>query len=361
MTMSDIPDAARARMPEWREWWCANAVRTDPMSAAERDEARKHIVALYEVNGYEPPKDILFVGGPLSGAIETAIMAGIWYANDTPKEVESCYGPFTDGDVREAAMIARAYTRQVWSTSLSTQRTNLKASMPELDGLPRLTPLATWFVRLTRETWRIRSAGNMYGHQTAAVTALRYLAKHDTDWAKWEPHERLAMISGPRYTHREFAVVCDRPTLLRHENNVPHCADGPAVAWSDGFQAWYWRGVAVPRAWIETPDAVDCKAILSWRNIEQRRAATEILGWDRILGSVRARVVDQDTDPMIGTLLEADIPDSPGSRFLRVLCGTGRTFVLSVPPSVTTAREANAWTYSFEGEDAKSFRVARRT
>lgn len=361
MDASGLPEAPCAPLPEWSEWWIANSLRTDPMSDTERAEAREQIVALYRVHGYEPPRDILFAGGPLSGAVETAIMAGIWHAVDAPQEVSACYGAFTDGDLREAASLAREYTRMVWSAALALQTRVLSATRPELSGLPPLTPLAEWFVKLTRESWRIRSAGNMCGHQNADITALRYASGHAADWAKWDPHERLAMISGPRYTHRRFAVICDRPTVLRHANRLPHCADGPAVTWSDGFALWYWRGTPVPRAWIEAPDTVDAKSVLSWVDIEQRRAATEILGWDRLLSSLSARVIDQDDDPMIGTLLEADLPDSPNTRFLRVLCGTGRTFALCVPPTMTTAREANAWTYSFEGERAKGFRVDRRT
>jgi hypothetical protein len=36
---------------------------------------------------------------------------------------------------------------------------------------------------------------------------------------------------------------------------------------------------------------------------------------------------------------------------LRVRCGTGREFVLAVPPTVLSAREANAWTYGLSPEE----------
>ena len=35
-----------------------------------------------------------------------------------------------------------------------------------------------------------------------------------------------------------------------------------------------------------------------------------------------------------------DLPDAPGTRFLKVKCATGRDFVLGVPSDVTTALQA---------------------
>ena len=60
------------------------------------------------------------------------------------------------------------------------------------------------------------------------------------------------------------------------------------------------------------------------------------------------KVIDEDGDPEIGTLLEADIPDSGKERFLKVRCVTGREVVLPVPPHVNTALETNAWAWDME-------------
>jgi hypothetical protein len=87
---------------------------------------------------------------------------------------------------------------------------------------------------------------------------------------------------------------------------------------------------------------------LSWPNIEQRRAAAEILGWAKILDALKAKSIDKDSDPQIGELFVADLPDSPGQKFLRVRCGTGRDFCLPVAPHLMTALAANAWTFGFE-------------
>ena len=110
--------------------------------------------------------------------------------------------------------------------------------------------------------------------------------------------------------------------------------------------------------WIEKRAELDPKVALTWGNVEQRRAAAEIVGWGRVLEHVSAHVVDADANPYIGTLLLADLPDSPGSAFLRVKCATGREFVLSVPAEMKTAREANAWSFDLQpGELDLEFRT----
>ena len=90
---------------------------------------------------------------------------------------------------------------------------------------------------------------------------------------------------------------------------------------------------------------------LHWENLEQRRAACEIVGWKNILAELKAKVIDKDDDPEIGTLLECEIPDSGNERFLQVKCGTGRDFVLHIPKNMKTALEAQAWMFQLEIKD----------
>lgn len=130
------------------------------------------------------------------------------------------------------------------------------------------------------------------------------------------------------------------------ETPVLHRPDGPACVFG-GLESYYWRGNKVPREWI-VGDGPSVEDALRHPNIEMRRCAAEILGWGTILESTNARVINEDPDPMVGTLLEVDLPDSPGTRFLKVLCGTGRTHVIPVPSNMEFAKQANAWTYHVE-------------
>ena len=134
-----------------------------------------------------------------------------------------------------------------------------------------------------------------------------------------------------------------------------HCEDGFAVQYSDGWGVHAWHGVRIPSEWIEDKPSLSAKTALTWENIEQRRAALEIVGWHHVLRELQAKVIEEDGDPEIGTLLEVRLPDlDRPTKILRARCGTGREFAMPVPPHVTTALEANAGSYRFRvGEFSK--------
>jgi len=156
----------------------------------------------------------------------------------------------------------------------------------------------------------------------------------------------------------KLAVVQDRPLHIKmDEDKRLHSETGPAILYADGFAVYAWHGVRVPGEWIENKTSLTPQMALSWENMEQRRAACEILGWVHILNELDATVIDQDEDPGIGTLVEVTIPGVGREKFLRVLCGTGREFCLPVPPTMRTALESNAWTYDIDPDILKQLEV----
>ena len=82
-----------------------------------------------------------------------------------------------------------------------------------------------------------------------------------------------------------------------------------------------------------------------------------MVGWDNILEQLDAKIIDEDDDPMIGTLVEVHLPDMDPERFLRVKCGTGRRFALPVPPDMETALQANAWGYDVDTDILRALEV----
>lgn len=149
----------------------------------------------------------------------------------------------------------------------------------------------------------------------------------------------------------DLFVVCDRPSVINMDEGLLHSETGPSVMFRDGFSVYSWRGTRVPKEWIEDPDSIGSDVFLTWENIEQRRAACEIVGWAKVLEQINAKVIDEDADPEIGTLLEADIPEIGKEKFLRVMCGTKREFALPVPPEMKTALEAQANLYGLSPEE----------
>lgn len=208
--------------------------------------------------------------------------------------------------------------------------------------------------------WHGWISGGWWAGFTAYIDACRDILNVDLgpageDFAKvYDNLDPMAFY----WPNEDFCLASERPICLRRDDEGRlHCEDGPAIAWADGYAIYSWRGTVVPAEWITNRKNLDPSVAITHPQIEQRRAAAEIIGWEKVLNKLGAKVVDKDADPEIGELLEADLPDAPASRFLKVRCGTGRTFVLSVPSEMKTALEANAWTYGIDPDFLRTMEV----
>jgi hypothetical protein len=207
----------------------------------------------------------------------------------------------------------------------------------------------------TKKWTEVYQGGAYLAHYDCYLTAMRDILglrlKEHENYKYWEE----AAIHGTfRVMHEKFCIVADFPETLKiDDQNRPHCQDGPSHRWRDGWSLYRWHGVDVPANWILDKNSLTAKEAITWVNIEQRRAACEILGWAKILEELDAKVIDEDDDPEIGTLLEVSLPDTGKERFLKVKCGTGRTFALPVPPDTDTAMKAQAWSFGIELDDFK--------
>jgi len=168
----------------------------------------------------------------------------------------------------------------------------------------------------------------------------------------------LAQHCGWLNVYKDTVVFQDRPEIIKiDEQNRLHNEIGPAIKYRDGFSIYSWHGISIPKEWIENKADLSPKMALTWKNIEQRRAACEIVGWSKILNDLDAHIIDKDEDPMIGVLIEVFLPGVGKEKFLKVLCGTGREFAIPVPPNMKTALEANAWTYGLDKDIIRQLEV----
>ena len=192
-------------------------------------------------------------------------------------------------------------------------------------------------------------SGIFYGNNESHWLAFYQFFRDEVGMSgldKIVPLIRAAEECGWIYCGKDVAIVMDRPcTIKLDEEGRTHCEDGPAISHIDGFSVYMWHGVRVPGMWITNKASLTAKMALAVSNVERRRAACEILGWNTIIAELDGVTIDEDEDPMIGTLLRVNIPDIGTEQFLRVRCGTGREFAIPVPPDVRTALEANAWSY----------------
>lgn len=185
-------------------------------------------------------------------------------------------------------------------------------------------------------------------HEAASLSFYDYFVSN-TDITGIEsaiPFMELAKVCGWWIPLRNAAILVNFPSIIKlDDRGLGHCEDGPAIAYADSdFAIYIWHGTRVPAEWIRDKSLTP-EIALTYPQTEQRRAACEILGWHNVLNALNSTVIDTDDDPEIGQLLEVELPDIGIERFLKVQCGTGRTFAIPVPPDVNTALEANAWTY----------------
>ena len=202
--------------------------------------------------------------------------------------------------------------------------------------------------------WKDFNNNIIYGnHEADWASYVDYFQSVvDLDLSKGNGLIELIKTSGWAWISADRAIIIDRPSHIHmDENNVLHAEDRPSILYRDGFAVYSWHGQQVPRDWIMNKESLTPEMALGQENTEMRRAACEIIGWNKILEKLNYRLIEEDDDPMIGRLVEVDLPDAGAERFLMVRCGTGRDFALPVPPDMRTALAAQAWSYGLSSEE----------
>ena len=79
----------------------------------------------------------------------------------------------------------------------------------------------------------------------------------------------------------------------------------------------------------------------------------ERMGYEAFLKQVEAETLDEDVDAGgIRKLFRVPIPDDEDLVCVSVICpSTARHYILRVPPTMTTCRQAIAWTAGFDDPD----------
>lgn len=122
-----------------------------------------------------------------------------------------------------------------------------------------------------------------------------------------------------------------------------------------------WRGVAISRQIAFEPWTLDPAEVMEERNAEIRRVMIERYGYDRLLDRLQAQVLDRDADRGgERRLLRVEVPGDEPLVCVSVVCpSTGHRFVLRVPPTMRSCRQAIAWTAGFN--DPSLYRPAIET
>jgi hypothetical protein len=114
-----------------------------------------------------------------------------------------------------------------------------------------------------------------------------------------------------------------------------------------------WRGVPVDERIAFRPETITVAEVLAERNAELRRVLLERFGFERFMREAGAAIVDQDRDPGgERQLLRLKLEGDEDLVCVSVRCpSTGRHYLLRVPPTMQTCRQAVAWTAGFSDPD----------
>ena len=136
--------------------------------------------------------------------------------------------------------------------------------------------------------------------------------------------------------------------------NRLHSAAGPATEFPDNYQVYSWHGNVVESWYITNPEQISLAEIESEKNIVRRRILIEVFGEARFLTETGATVQDESE---FGVLYRKPLPTDDDLVMVKVINstmepdGTWKSYFLRVPPSITTAKEAIAWTFNLDTED----------
>jgi hypothetical protein len=242
--------------------------------------------------------------------------------------------------------------------------------------LSRSAGAAAWRGWDVWNEWTIRSRSN---------TSPYVYDRRDVGWAMCTPATTLidAMANGDEATAQKWlpllealehgcfcmwrvhdiiwaAVLPSR--VVADKSGQLHCSDGPAFEWLGDIRDFYWHGIRVPPYVVQSPEQITVATIEAERNAEVRRVMIERYRSGEEINGAAAFVRDAggeriDHDERFGTLWRRIIEYGESILILEVVNATpekdGRFkhYFLRVPPAVSTAREATAWTFGLAPQD----------
>jgi len=141
---------------------------------------------------------------------------------------------------------------------------------------------------------------------------------------------------------KDIVYVSDRPIAIHITDGQLHNTIGLSLEFADGNGFANIRGQLIPNEWVQGKLPTASQA-LKWRNMDQRAAACELIGWINILNQLNSQTIDKDDDPMWGELVSVQLPDADGrDKFLICQCGTGRQFALPVTRNCKSVDQAQS-------------------
>lgn len=185
-------------------------------------------------------------------------------------------------------------------------------------------------------------------------------------WALFWTEETLYWVAKPR-VHVEIvstgSMSINGSPAGQTGTRRLHNAAGPALE-SDIEPLYFWHGVLVPEHAVMRPEAITLEETHAEENAEVRRVLMERYGLARYLQDSGAQLIHQDE---LGELYRTDVPGDEPLVMVKVMNsteepdGSRKPYFLRVPPQMTTARDAVAWTFGFESGEQYAEALLQQT
>ncbi|MDP0499396.1 MAG: hypothetical protein Q7P63_04775 [Verrucomicrobiota bacterium JB022] len=280
-------------------------------------QARLH--ACYRHLGYAPPRHRVVVGSPLAGALlaswlhdyetpEASEMVDMIYdlnklllqdtrewaherlRDDARQAIErTVTAPLSEGT---GSSLPEFVQRAVWRDALHAQwgrqgdiwqqvaqqangaLAQVLPGLAELD-FDVLPPNADAVV----EASLLSGLGNLGASELAEIEASAALLGPSAHFWTVLPLRQIARVCSMYWLFDDLAIAAQLPDRLHlDEAGLPHCADGPAMIFPDGWQLWAWHGVRVTQATIEDPAHLTLADVAREPCAQARRVMLERMG-----------------------------------------------------------------------------------
>ncbi len=384
-------------MAAYAQRWTEIALSTDP---ADRPRAETAVRDIYRHGGLEPPATIVWCGSPLSMMLAQAVVTARLTAGNVAASVDSARGTVwesvwesilksvRDSDGEGAGdnvrfSISWSIVNSVHMSIQHTGRSNapwfrIWGTVGDRVSL-RVGASVQHRIRAAlrdgvRATVRVRDsivsgisdsvidsfqdapwlAYTRYCHDVLGLAAQTAPVS-----GRWE----LAQSAGWALPHENICFVSERPGVLnRDDRGRLHSLTGPACVYPDGWAIHAVHGVCVQRHVIEDPARITVERIDGLRNAEIRRVMIERYRHGEAVSGAKAYLRDAgaerlDHDENYGTLWRRNVRGDEPIVMVEVVNstpepdGSRKRYWLRVPPDMTTAREAVAWTFGMPAQE----------
>lgn len=336
-----LTPAQEARLPAIRDKWIGIGLSTE---RAERPRAEAAVRLAYRRAGQAEPAEIIWTGSPMAGAITAAAVTRRRQSPGLPATAQ----------VRSqvTCQVASHASKRVASGVSTHVRTEV------MDHVERQVAGRVWgpVRRQIEQIVERPTTGAGYGqHDAHWLAFFDALGQVGVDVSPLDGLTEIAAACGWWWPFKDLCILTERHSRLECDpRGRLHAAAGPAVVYPDGWSVYAWHGVGVAAAAILQPEMITIAQIKREANARVRRVLIERYGFGRYIIDTGAIPIHADDT---GTLYRCDVGGGEPLVVVSVLNGTRKPdaspqrSVLRVPPHVTKAREAVAWTFDQLEED----------